>query len=513
MTARAKDNAMHFSQTLIRNIRLRGSAIAVEDGKRTVSWVDLHDRAWSLCSGMVTRGLKSGDRVAVLDVTGLAYIVACHAAALGGFVFTPLNARLVPGETLAQLDSSGAGLVLVGAACAAHAEAWPEVWRLRVLALDDVLDDVGDARTGSAPTDPVILTTLLHTGGTTGQAKGVMLSSRAMIANAAAVVDTLDLTEDDRCLLTAPLFHVSGLAMVWAAALVGATAVPQPVFDPALVLRNLAERRITTVFLAPTMIRMILDDPAFDPSSFATVRNLLYGASPITETVLRELLDRLPWVRLTQAYGQTEICPLTLLTHEDHLRAVDGNGAILRSAGRPPAGTDLKVVDEAGADCPPGQAGEVCGRSLAIMDGYYGTDDLTGETMETGFVRTGDIGVIDAEGYLTLIDRSRDMIVTGGENVYSTEVENVLAAHPAIRQVAIIAVPDDRWGERVHGVLLLKDTVSDADLDAHCRRSLAAYKCPKSFERVDAMPLTAAGKIDKKALRLPWWPDSQRAIG
>lgn len=504
-------------------------AIAVQDGEETLGWSELYARALRCRdalrkggrNGGKAGGLLPGDKLAILDTTGTAYIVACHAAALGGFVFTPLNARLVPSETLAQLESSGAGCVLVGETCSSHAKAWPDERQARVVSMDGAMGTADDTHANrgasnempDAPKDPHALTTLLHTGGTTGQAKGVMLSSAAMIANADAVVQALELTDADRCLLTAPLFHVSGLAMVWATALVGATAVPQPVFDPGLVLRNLADHQITTVFLAPTMIRMILDDPAFDPACFATVRNLLYGASPITEPVLRELLDRLPWVRLTQAYGQTEICPLTLLTHEDHLRALDGDTSILRSAGRPPAGTEIRIVDDEGDLCEPGQPGEVCGRAVSMMDGYHGLPDLTAETVVDGFIRTGDIGMVDREGYLTLIDRSKDMIVTGGENVYSTEVENALANHPAVRQVAVIAVPDAKWGERVHGVVVLRSDIDDAALNAHCRRSLASYKCPRSYERTVAMPLTAAGKIDKKVLRQPWWSRTERAIG
>lgn len=253
------------------------------------------------------------------------------------------------------------------------------------------------------------------------------------------------------------------------------------------------------------MIQMLLDDPCFDPVAFENVRNLMYGASSISEALLKRVLATLPGVRLLQAYGQTEICPITLLRHEDHLRALAESPAILRSAGKAVEGVRLKIVTPDGREARPGEAGVVHASGGAVMNGYFNLPEQTRATLVDGYVNTGDIGRLDEEGYLTLVDRAKDMIVTGGENVYSAEVENILNAHPNVAHAAVIAVPDAKWGERVHAVVELKKPTSHDTLGAFCRASLAGYKCPKSYEEIDAMPLTPAGKIDKKPLREKYW--------
>lgn len=492
----------HLSTFLNDNATCHPDDTAIVVADETTSWAQLKVLASCLSGDIQVLGVPRGGMVAVLADASTAYAVACYGVAWGGHILVPLNTRLTPTETLEQLEDCDAGLVLVDDAFADHASRWPQKWQKRMKRLradGQIGSGANPVKSVDWPTERV--STLLYTGGTTGRPKGVRLSSAALISNASVVSNAIGLNRTDRCLLTAPMFHISGLAMIWATAASGATCLPLAQFEPGKVLRCLREQSVSAVFLVPTMIRMILDHDDFDASRFATLHSLLYGASPISERLLRDVLAKLPHVRLTQAYGQTEICPLTLLVHEDHVRALDGRPELLRSAGRAVDGIELRIEDASGRTCQTGEPGEVLGRGGSMMECYHRQDEVTRETVVGGFISTGDIGFLDAEGYLTLVDRSKDMIVTGGENVYSTEVENTLSTHPSVHQAAVIAVPDDKWVERVHAVVVLHEEVTENELVNHCRRTLAGYKCPKSFSIVNSLPLTAVNKIDKKKLR------------
>lgn len=505
---------MHFSECLASNAADRSRSLALADQACRMDWKTLAANAADVAAHMQANGCVPGAHVAICGKTSIAYIVAIHAVALAGGVLVPLNTRLSPAEIASQLDDCEPVLILVDRLGEAMSANWSKRWRSRRLSLTKAAEThhLG-VSPKAANQNAQTITTLLYTGGTTGRSKGVLLSSCAMLANAQAVASALGITAQDRCLIAGPMFHISGAGAIWFCALTGACAVPLASFDTKVLCQQLRSHQISVLFLAPTMLRMLFDDPEFDPDAFATVRELMYGSSPISESLLVELTKRLPHVRITQAYGQTEICPLTFLSHEDHMRALNGHANLLRSAGRAIEGIEIRIGDH---DDGPGLRnvpGEVFARGDAMMSGYHNMPNETASTIVDGFVRTGDIGMIDDQGYLTLVDRAKDMIITGGENVYSTEVEKVLGDHPDVIQAAVIAVPDDRWGERVHAVVQTRRPVCDSGLVDFCRTRLAAYKCPKTLDQIDAMPLTPAGKIDKKRLRLPFWQNREKEIG
>lgn len=488
-------------------------ALALRD--RRIDWHEMAEMALAFSRALGRMGAGAGQGVALYAQCSIGLAVAVQGCTAGGQILIPLNTRLAAREIVDQLEDSQPTVVLVDDALLSATRDWPEAWRARIVRIGPM----GDLPDGVAlkPNAGCALgagtTTLLYTGGTTGKSKGVAMTSGAMIANASAIVTGLGIGPDDVCLLNAPMFHISGLGLLWVSAISGAACVPHVEFTPESVCAALTTHGATTLFLAPVMMQILLDDPNFDPTSFATVRNILYGASPISDALLSRVLKTFPKVRLTQAYGQTEICPISLLRHEDHLAALDGRPRILRSAGRVVTGLEVRILDRDGAPVPTGTPGEIHASGPNRMSFYLGLPEQSAETLRDGWIKTGDIGYLDDEGFLFLVDRSKDMIVTGGENVFSIEVENALAAHPAVVRAAVIGVPDAKWGERVHAIVETCTAVSAEALIAFCRQSLAGYKCPKSLEFSDGIPLTAAGKIDKKILRAPFWADKSTRIG
>ena len=286
-----------------------------------------------------------------------------------------------------------------------------------------------------------------------------------------------------------------------------------PMFDPELVLNTIEGQQIDTTMVVPVMLSMLEQHPSFDSSRLASLRQLVYGASPISEPLLRRWLDLLPDVDFHQGYGMTEAASaLTFLGPEEHR----SGGDLLNSAGSPVFGVELRITDSLGNEVPHGESGEVCARGGNLMLSYWGKPEETEEVMRDGWYRTGDIGHIGRNGLLYLTDRVNDMIVTGGENVYSTEVENAIASHPAVQEVAVIGIPSDRWGETVHAVVVLKMDmkVSGEQLIEHARQRLASFKVPKSVEfHSGPLPLSGAFKPLKRELRRRYWEDRGRQIG
>jgi acyl-CoA synthetase (AMP-forming)/AMP-acid ligase II len=288
--------------------------------------------------------------------------------------------------------------------------------------------------------------------------------------------------------------------------LVGSTHVIVPMFSPAEVMKAIAEHGITDALLVPTMIQMLVDDPAVGDYDLSSLLHLIYGASPISEAVLERARKVFPAVGFTQGYGMTELSPVaTLLTPADH-----DDPALRRSAGRAAPHAEVRIVDPDGREVPRGEVGEVVVRGDNVMLGYWNRPDDTAAAVRDGWMHTGDGGRMDDNGYVFIVDRIKDMIITGGENVYSAEVENALAKHPAVAAVAVIGVPDPDWGERVHAVVVLLPghNATEEQLRAHCKTLVAGYKAPRSVDFVDAMPMSGAGKILKRELRKQYWDES-----
>jgi len=485
--------------------RFAGRPAVAEGGVRR-DWAETADRIARASAGLAARGVKPGDRVAILSFNRAAMLEALFAIARAGALPAPLNLRWSRDEIAEALADIEPRLIL---ADSAH----------RHLIEDAVLLDGGDwddivacAENPPEPPDAEAPALLLFTGGTTGRPKGVLVPSRALHANAEVVIGLAGLAADDRCLLTAPFFHIGGAGLAYTATLAGFAQVILPGFEAGAVLSAIPQAGITTIFLAPTMLGMMLDRPDFAPERLSSIRRLFYGASPMPEPLLRRALAVLPRARFMQAYGQTEFCPIALLPHDDHLAALAGDPARLRAAGRVVPGVEVRLRRPDGRLAGPGEAGEIEARGAMAMLGYRDRPDETAATLVDGWIRTGDIGRLDGD-LLTLVDRAKDMIVTGAENVYPAEVERVLVEHPAIAACAVIGVPDPRWGERVHAIVVLRHQAEPDDIMAFCRGRIAGYKCPRSIEiRGEPLPLTAAGKVAKTVLREPYWRGIGRGI-
>jgi long-chain acyl-CoA synthetase len=307
------------------------------------------------------------------------------------------------------------------------------------------------------------------------------------------------------------MFHAASMFAVLTAPL-GATSVFVPMFDPAKVPLMIEKEKVTYTVMVPTMIAMMLNHPEFKAERLASLTRMAYGASPMPEALLKRLMAMQPGLELYQGYGMTECSSvITLLEPEDHRIG----GELLRSAGRAVPGVVLSIQDEEGSILPPGQTGEVCARSGNYMHGYWRKPEATEEAFRGGWYHTGDAGYLDTRGYLYLVDRVKDMIVTGGENVYSTEVENAIASHPSVAQVAVIGIPHDTWGEAVHAIVVLHAgrTATADELVEHARASIAGYKVPKSVElRPQPLPLSGAMKVLKRELRAPYWEGKARRV-
>jgi long-chain acyl-CoA synthetase len=493
------------------------------DGPYRATYGEHVDRVLRLADGLRAElGVGRGDRFAVMALNGHQYEELYHAAFLGAGVVNPLNLRLAPKELAFILSDSETKVCFTDATFAplidgVRGEA--EIERVVLIGEGDVPHDVRyeDLIAAGKPIvpqepdedDPVVL---MYTGGTTGLPKGVLLDQRAQMLNMYHVAVRWGMNEDFVYLHQTPMFHAASMGGILGIPASGGVSTFVPMFEPKAVLDAIESRRVSMTVMVPTMIGMLLDHPDFAVDRMASLEVLTYGASPMPGVLLERILELFPDLDLFQGYGMTECSAvLTALGPEEHRRG----GELLRSAGRPVAGVVLSIQDAEGKSLPPRETGEVCARAGNFMREYWKRPDETAEAFRGGWYHTGDAGYLDENGYLYLVDRVKDMVVTGGENVYSVEVENAIATHPAVAQVAVIGIPDDRWGEAVHAIVVLKPdaAATEDDLKAHARERIAGYKLPKSIEFSDApLPLSGALKVLKRELREPYWEGRERAV-
>jgi long-chain acyl-CoA synthetase len=479
------------------------------------------DRVARLCAALKSLGTGRADRFAVMALNGHRFLELYHAALLGAGIINPLNLRFSPRELEYVLRDSGSKVCFVDATFAPILDQVRKAAGVEQVVLlgdgdvphDHAYEPLIAAATPRIPdepeeTDPVVL---MYTGGTTGLPKGVLCDQRAELLNVYHVRMRHPHRESAVTLLQLPMFHAGVITDILGNAL-GATSVFMPRFDPGQVPALIEKEHVTQTSMAPTMIAMMVAHPGFRPERLATLTELAYGASPMPDALLQRLMTLLPHVDLYQGYGMTEAsCIVSILQPEDHRNG----GAILRSAGRAVPGVVISIQDEGGNVLPPGTTGEVCVRAGNAMIGYWNNRSATEEAFRGGWYHTGDAGYLDDSGYLFLVDRVKDMIVTGGENVYSIEVENAIASHPAVAQVAAIGIPHDTWGEAVHAIVVLRDgaRATEEELIAHARSSIAGYKVPRSIElRTQPLPLSAAMKVLKRELRAPYWEGKNRGV-
>lgn len=483
------------------------SATVTWDGE-VRTWQQVHQRVTALAAGLLELGLRPGDRLAVALPNQPEYLESFYACAVAGLIIAPLNTRSAPEELARYLRLIEPGAILTTTSRALPSEATSGI---RLITVDDSAVPAHPSTANYAdllavtPLDAPIERSedqpaaVFSTGGTTGVPRGVTLTTRNLVTNAYHMQMSLHYGPDDRYLHASPMFHIADCASLFAVTLMGGSHTFLPSFSSAAFFRCLQATRSTATLLVPTMVHMLLDDPEVHTADLSSWRLLFYGGAPMPPALLTRAMQRLP-CRFAQGYGMTELSLAAVLTPEDHLRAGTVDRSLLRSAGRAAPGVRVRI------DAPgPDGVGEVLVMGPNTFGGYWRSADATRAAHTAdGWVRTGDLGRLDADGYLYLVDRRKDMVITGGENVYSVEVEQVLAQHPAVAEVAVIGVPDPRWGERVHAVVVLRSGASRLptdELERLARRHLAAYKVPRSFESADSLPTTGPGKIDKKQLR------------
>jgi long-chain acyl-CoA synthetase len=489
------------------NARLRGNDPAVVCGGRRRSWSEFADRIARFAGALRALGLEAGDSVAVLADNSELYLEAFFAIPWAGGVILPVNIRLSPGEVAYIVDHCRPRLALVDEANGSLLDGAMGLMAARPRRLDlpeldrlaDRSDPVPDA--GRGGDDPA---SIFYTGGTTGRAKGVIMTHANHVVNGLALWAGLGVdTARARYLHVAPMFHVADALFIHSLTLVGGCHVILPRFDAVETMRAIEAHRITDTILVPTMIQALLDAPERAGFDLSSLERMYYGAMPMPEATARRLIAALPNCGPVQLYGQTEAGPvITMLKPADH--DVSGATRRIRSAGQPLPGVEIAIRGADGALLPPGEIGEVVTRSGGVMPGYWEDPEQTAAALRDGWLHTGDGGFLDTDGFLYIADRIKDMIVSGGENVYSIEVERAVTLHPDVAQCAVIGLPDARWGERVHAIVVPRDgaEIDETALVAHCRQHIAGYKCPRSIEwRYTPLPLSGAGKVLKRELK------------
>ncbi|MGD0594988.1 MAG: AMP-binding protein [Acidimicrobiales bacterium] len=493
---------------------------AVHDRSYHATFAQHGNRVLRLADAMRTElGLTRSDRFAVMAANCHEFLELYHAAFLGAGIINPLNLRLAGRELQAILADSGTEVIFVDSLFAEHllrniAEVRGDLALKRVVLIGDrdVPHDFGyeDLIEAGRPVrpdepdedDPVVL---MYTGGTTGMPKGALLDHRAEMLNLYHVGLTVDMPPGRVYLHQTPMFHAASMAAVIGIPATGSKSVMLSLFEPAAMLDLVEEYKVDWTVMVPTMIAMMINHPEFRPERLQSLQDLVYGASPMPLKLLQRVQEALPGIRLWQGYGMTECSSiLTFLTPQDHRNGGDR----LHSAGRPPLGVTISIQDNGGNLLGPDEQGEVCAQGGNFMRAYWNRPAETERVFESDWYHTGDMGRLDADGYLFLVDRLKDMIVTGGENVYSIEVESAISTHPAVADVAVIGIPHDTWGEQVHAIVVLKPGASATaeDIQEHARMTVARYKVPKSVEfRAEPLPLSGAMKPLKRDLRAPFW--------
>ncbi len=496
--------------------------VAVIDGEYSATYAQHLDRIGRVASALGDLGVGRGDRFAVMALNSHQFLELYHASFLGAGVINPLNLRLAAKELAFILADSESkvcftdaffasvieqvrgevGLdhvVMLGSGDAPHDVDYEEILAAATPAIPDEPDEE----------EPVVL---MYTGGTTGTPKGVLLDHRAEMLNLYHVALGWRITSDEVYLHQTPMFHAASMGGIIGVPAEGGLSVILPLFDPVGVMDAIERHKVTMTVMVPTMVGMLLNHEAFQPDRMTSLRKLTYGASPMPAALLDRLLAAFPELDIYQGYGMTEASAvLTVLGPEEHRVG----GERLRSAGKELRGVVLSIQNAEGKIVGPRETGEVCARAGNFMREYWKRPDATAEAFRDGWYHTGDAGFLDEQGYLFLVDRVKDMIVTGGENVYSVEVENAIASHPDVAQVAVIGIPDEVWGEAVHAIVVPHDGKHPTaeQIIAHARVSIAGYKVPKSVEiRTEPLPLSGALKVLKRDLRAPYWAGQERSV-
>ncbi|MBN1573627.1 MAG: long-chain-fatty-acid--CoA ligase [Deltaproteobacteria bacterium] len=497
----------------------------VFEGTR-LTYKEFNDRTNRLAHALLEMGVKKDERVAVVCHNSNHYGEILFALAKIGAVSTNLNWRLSPKELAFLIDDSEANIVLFSKRFehlyGPTKEQIPK--KLKYIAVDGKIDeemiDYEELIAKYPADEPLVEVSMddtflqLYTSGTTGRPKGVMLTHKNMMANAVSTIIEMEMTRDMNVLGLLPIFHIAIFVLI-NLVLIGGKVTFIHSFDIPTVLKTMQDEKITAVGFTPVIFKFLLDHPDIDKYDLSSLRQVIYATAPMPVDLLRRSLEKFK-CDFIQFFGMTEMSPtLTMLIPDDHvLDGPEHKVKWLGSAGRPISNVEVRIIDEKGNDCPPGVTGEIIGRGDNVMKGYHKMVDATAEAIRDGWYYTGDMGYFDEYGYLFIADRKKDMIISGGENIYPREVEEAILLLEGVFEVAVIGVPDDEWGESVKAILVKTPgaEITEEDVISHCKANIASYKKPKSVDFVDMLPRSALGKVLKHELRAPFWEGRDRKV-
>lgn len=524
--------AIAEGETIVEVVRRHAQTLpedmAFTFGNEVLTFAALDEGSSRTANGLLEKGIKPGDRVAYLGKNSHLYFEILLAALKVGAAMTPINWRLADPEIIYVLNDCQARLLFVGDGFSdLVARIVPQLQHVTdVIEVDcqessgvdyrtwrDGYSAVDPLRSGSPDDDAI----QLYTSGTTGHPKGAVMTNRSILASrsSAAQAEPLDWqvsTPGEVTLLAMPCFHISGTGTGLGTMFAGTGSIVLPEYDPTKALEMIEQYNISKIFMVPAAIQIMLNHPRVNEVDFSRLKYITYGASPIPLELMRAAMDRFG-CGFVQMYGMTETSgTIVTLNPEDHDPA---GSPRMRSVGTPLPGVEIKIIDSQGNDLPTGEIGEIATRSVKNMKGYWNNAAATAATIDAdGWLKTGDAGYLDEDGYLYIRDRVKDMIISGGENVYPAEVENAIYSHPKVADVAVIGVPDEKWGEAVKACVVVKQgmTITEAEVIAHARLHIAGYKCPKSVDFIDVLPRNPSGKVLRRELRAPYWAGKDRAV-
>jgi acyl-CoA synthetase (AMP-forming)/AMP-acid ligase II len=518
-----------YGDIIYRNALLYPDEQAFKCGPTSLTFSQYNTEVNRLIHALHSLGVKKGDVIGVLSWNRLEYAIVYGAAMKGGFIISPFNARLQSDELDYVINYSEANSLFIGPELLETVQSLrprlPNVKNFisfekdipRTTRYDDLL--ASSVREEPEPIvkedDPLFI---FYTSGTTGVPRGALYNQRRAMEDTRRSALTLGLAYGDRQIQILPLFHIGGTKNFWCYYFVGGSNVimPQISFDPAATLRAIQDENATDIHIVPTHLAAILALPDVDQYDLSHLKRMFYAASPMPLELLKKGMAK--WGPIfVQGYGATEDGPnVTALSRRQHNvldRPAEEQG-VLASAGFPQIGVHVRIVDDEGKDLAPGEVGEIIVRSKSIMLEWWEKPDETSETVKNGWLHTGDMGRYDEKGYIYIVDRKKDMIISGGENIFPREIEEILYGHPAVQEAAVIGIPDPYWVEKVHAIIALKKgkSANEKELIDFCKERLARFKAPKSVEFTGSLPKNPAGKILKKLLREKYWEGKDRKI-
>lgn len=515
-----------LTQGLRRAAQVKPDGIAVIDGAHRYTWSEELSRIARAASILRKAGLSQGGRVALLALNSHRYFEIYYAIPWAGGAIVPLNTRLALPEMQYILEDSGAEILIVDdnfvSVAKAIRERLPALRMVLHIADTPAPEGFADYERLIAATEPADdaqrhgsdLAGIFYTGGSTGKAKGVMLSHDNLVTNAVNGCYMIGYDPTSVYLHAAPMCYLTDGMSTLSITMAAGTHVFIPRFEVEICLDAMTTHGVTNIALVPTMIGMIVNSPGIEKRDLSHLRQFMFGSSPITEGTLKRAVELWPNMRFLHGWGMTELSPIgSMIPH--HLRDPKVAGDRLKSCGVAPPNVEVIIADDDGREVPRGTIGEILVRGPIVMQGYWNKPEETAKALRGGWLHTGDAAVMDEEGLIYIVDRLKDMIISGGENVYSTEVENAISIMPEVAEVSVIGIPDPKWGEAVHAIVVPRNgsALTPEAVQAHCRKLIAGYKCPRSVEmRSEPLPVSAAGKIQKNLLREPYWRDRDKRV-